>query len=137
MMELIVPRAYGLVILNVVMNWMILMWMALMVGKARSKYGVKYPTLYEAGDKPSMFNCIQRAHQNSLEWNPSFLAFLLLGGVSCPYTCACAGLLYNAGRVAYARGYYETNPHKGLWGLYGLFVCLLCTCITAYRILVA
>lgn len=84
-----------------------------------------------------MFNCIQRAHQNSLEWNPGFLAFLLLGGLTCPYTSAISGLVFNAGRIAYAKGYYEGNPHKGLWGLYGIMVLFGCTVNTAIRLLTA
>jgi len=133
MAAIALPRAYSLVILNVVMNWFILGWQALMVGKARKKYEVKYPTLYEAKE-PSMFNCIQRAHQNSLEWNPGFLSFLLIGGITCPYVSAASGLVYNLGRISYAKGYYEGNPHKGLWGLYGIFSLLVCSLITAWRL---
>lgn len=128
------PRYYSLVILNVVLNWVILMWQALKVGTARGKYNVKYPTLYEnKGD--STFNCVQRAHQNSLEWNPGFLVFLLLGGLSCPLTSAVAALVYNVGRVYYALGYYKGNPHKGMWGFYGLFVLIGCTIWTAIAVL--
>lgn len=60
---------------------------------------------------------------------------LLLGGLSSPVLSAGAALLYNQGRVAYARGYYDGSPHKGLWGLYGLFYLLGATVYTAYRLM--
>ena len=134
--EITIPRAYALVIVNVVLNWVVLMWQALQVGKARNKYGVKYPDLYhpKRSEEATKFNCVQRAHQNSLEWNPGFLAFLLIGGISCPYVAAASGLVYNAGRVAHAKKYYEGNAHGGLWGLYGIFVLMGCTGITAWRL---
>lgn len=128
------PRTYGLVVLTAVMNWFILMWQALKVGTARKKFGVKYPALYENKD-PSIFNCIQRAHQNSLEWNPGFLTFLFIGGLYAPITSAAAGVVYNFGRVYYAKGYYEGSPHKGLWGLYGIFYLLGATCYSAFRMI--
>jgi glutathione S-transferase len=125
------PRGYGLVLLVTVHNWMVLMWQAIKVGQARKQYGIKYPTLYEARED-SQFNLVQRAHQNSLEWNPGFLVFLLAGGVSAPLTSAAAGFVYNYGRIAYARGYYSGSPHKGLWGFYGLFYLMGATCFTGY-----
>lgn len=135
MAALVLPRGYGLVILNVVLNWIVLMWQALKVGQARNQYEVKYPTLYE-NKKDSKFNCVQRAHQNSLEWNPGFLAFLLLGGLTTPYLSAASGLVYNIGRVYYAKGYYEGNAHKGLWGFYGLFILMGCSIWTAVKCLI-
>nr|ARJ58926.1 microsomal glutathione s-transferase [Neopyropia yezoensis] len=126
------PGLYGAVILTAVVNWFVLMWMALMVGSARKEHGVKYPLLYE-NKVTSQFDLVQRAHQNSLEWNTSFLVFLLIGGLSLPLSCAVAGTVYNVGRVFYAKGYYSGNPHKGLWGLYGLFYLLGATVFTAYK----
>jgi glutathione S-transferase len=129
-----VPHGAGLVLLVAVHNWLVLMWQALQVGRARKAHGVRYPTLYEAKED-SEFNRYQRAHQNSLEWNTGFLLFLLAGGLSCPLSSAAAGLVYNQGRVVYARGYYAGSPHKGLWGLYGLLYLIGTTCYTALRLL--
>lgn len=126
-----VPRGFGLVLLAAVHNWLVLMWQALRVGAARKAHGVKYPALYAPEPGGEAFNRVQRAHQNSLEWNPAFLFFLAAGGVTCPLSCAAAAVLYNTGRVVYARGYYGGSPHKGLWGLYGLFWLIGATCYTA------
>lgn len=128
------PRGFGLVLLVAVHNWFVLMWQALQVGKARKQFEVKYPTLYES-KADSQFNRVQRAHQNSLEWNPGFLLFLLAGGVTCPLSSAAAGVVFNQGRVAYAKGYYGGSPHQGLWGLYGIFYLIGTTCYTAYSLL--
>jgi glutathione S-transferase len=121
------PRGFGLVLLVVVHNWLVLMWQALNVGKARKRHGVRYPALYETGKEDSDFNRVQRAHQNSLEWNPAF--------ASCPLSATAAGVVYNLGRVAHARGYYAGSPHRGLWGLYGLFYLIACTVYTAWTVL--
>eukprot|EP00168_Porphyra_purpurea_P008728 TRINITY_DN2115_c0_g1_i1.p2 TRINITY_DN2115_c0_g1~~TRINITY_DN2115_c0_g1_i1.p2 ORF type:complete len:158 (+),score=49.34 TRINITY_DN2115_c0_g1_i1:51-476(+) len=126
------PPHYAAVILTAVGNWLVLMWMALKVGSARKEHGMKYPLLYE-NVVTSKFDLVQRAHQNSLEWNTSFLLFLFVGGLSLPLSCAAAGTVYNVGRYFYATGYYRGNPHKGLWGLYGLFFLIGATVFTAYK----
>lgn len=33
--------------MTAVVNWFVLMWMALKVGSARKEHGIKYPLLYE------------------------------------------------------------------------------------------
>ena len=64
---------YGLIGLVMLFNIYILMYLGFQVGAARRKYGVKYPDMYadvkSAKNKKNanLFNCIQRAHQNSLE----------------------------------------------------------------------
>lgn len=131
---LTLPHTYGLVILTAVINWLVLMWQAAALGKARKQYNIPYPTMYE-NKYPSDFNCVQRVHQNSLEWNPPFLIFLLISGATTPIASAAAGMVYNIGRVYYAKGYYAGNPHKGLWGLYGLFYLIAASVYTAIALL--
>lgn len=71
------------------------------------RYEVNYPHLYADKDNcpneecRNKFNCVQRAHQNSLENLPSFLSLLLLAGVRHPVTSAIAGAIYLIGRVIY------------------------------------
>lgn len=129
-----VPTLYGLIILTSVMNWLVIMWQALKLASARKQYNVKYPTMYE-NKEPSPFNCVQRAHQNSLEWNPPFLLFLYVSGLTSPILSTLAGVIYNIGRVYHAKGYYKGSPHQGLWGLYGLFYLIGGSVYTAFSIL--
>ncbi|XP_012939578.1 microsomal glutathione S-transferase 3 [Aplysia californica] len=116
---------FGFVILVVVTGWVFLQYLAMNVMKARKKYDVKYPALYS--DKSPEFNCVQRAHQNTLEVYPQFLIFLLLGGLQMPRLSAVFGILFLIGRFMYAQGYYTFDPSKrnrgaiAYIGFFGLF----------------
>ena len=55
---------------------------------------------------------ICRAHQNTLEHHPTFVAMLALGGLEMPVFSAIAGCVWIAGRVIYSRGYYTGDPKK-------------------------
>lgn len=106
------------------------------VVQARKKYDVQYPTMYS--DKDPMFNCIQRAHQNTLEVYPIFLCTLFLGGLYAPCLAALAGLVWVVSRVVYARGYYTGEPKnrvKSAFGYIGLLTNLICTCAVALQLI--
>ncbi|KAF6259335.1 microsomal glutathione S-transferase 3-like protein [Scenedesmus sp. NREL 46B-D3] len=110
------------------------MYMSFKVVKARKQFGVEYPALYadnsNCSDEKSCqtFNCVQRAHQNSLENQPIFLALLTLSGLQYPVTAATFGGLYLAGRIGYVQGYSTGDPQKrvnyltalGYVGIFGL-----------------
>ena len=55
------------------------------------------------------FFYFQRAHQNTLENYPQFLFLLGTGGISHPVLSSVAGLIWLAGRLAFAKGYYTGN----------------------------
>ncbi|ESO95375.1 hypothetical protein LOTGIDRAFT_116903 [Lottia gigantea] len=99
------PNEYGYVILVGCGSVAVNMWMAFKVGAARKKYGVEYPKLYS--DDNDTFNCIQRAHQNTLEGYPQFLMLLFVGGLQYPKVTAGLGAVCLLGRIAYALGYYS------------------------------
>jgi len=108
------PEDYGYVILTATASHFANMWMAINVGKARKKFGIEYPDMYSKDSKE--FNCIQRAHQNALENHGSFMFYLMIGGLQYPRIAAASGLIYIAGRIAYAKGYYTGEPEKRRWG---------------------
>lgn len=75
---------------------------ATQVAVARRKFGVRHPAV--VGD-PN-FERIFRAHVNTLEWMPTFLAPLWLCALYFNDVAAAAvGLLWVAGRIVYFLGY--------------------------------
>ena len=101
---------------------------------ARRTFGVDYPNLYAyaggdhvynhkkgAGESltPGLgqqaaddYNAVQRAHQNTVENQPLFLALLLFGSLGFPAIAAGLGLLWLLARVAYSAGYYRAPKSR-------------------------
>ncbi|CAH1802300.1 unnamed protein product [Owenia fusiformis] len=102
------PEGFGYVLLTGAGSVFVNMWMAINVGKARKKYGVEYPDLYSKDSKE--FNCVQRAHQNTLESYAGYLFLLSVSGLQYPKISAVAGSTYLLGRILYAKGYYTGDP---------------------------
>lgn len=109
------PEDYGYVVLvGCVGNTFVNMWMAINVGRARKRFDIPYPEMYSSNKE---FNCIQRAHQNTLENEARFLLMLFVGGLQYPRLSAAAGAVYLISRVAYALGYYTGDPKNIKWGV--------------------
>lgn len=66
-----------------------------------------------------MFNCIQRAHQNTLESLPVVFVSVLLCGIVYPKFAAACGALYVTSRFSFAWGYYTGDPKNRARGKYG------------------
>ncbi|XP_029827885.3 microsomal glutathione S-transferase 3 [Ixodes scapularis] len=113
-LSLVVPKEYGYVVLVGVGSTLVNMWLSIRVGKARRLYDVKYPAMYS--DTNIVFNCIQRSHQNFLEYYPQFLMVLFLGGIEYPRLAAASGVVFLAGRIVYALGYSTGDPAKRMRG---------------------
>jgi len=130
----VIPCGYGLVIFTALGTVVLTAWKAIKVGQARQEFKVPYPAMYSAENMA--FNCIQRAHQNTLENYPHFLFLLLVGGLEMPYWSTVAGVIWIVGRINYARGYYTGDPRKranGTWGIVGMTMLLLATLRFAIR----
>ncbi|XP_060592429.1 glutathione S-transferase 3, mitochondrial-like isoform X1 [Ruditapes philippinarum] len=128
---------YGYVILVFIASIFLLQWLGIRVGMARKKYEVKYPKMYTE-PYSHVFNCIQRAHQNTLEGYPMFLVLLFLGGILYPKLSAASGALWIASRVVYALGYYTGDPERrrfGAFGYIGLLTMLVINVIFALKLL--
>ncbi|KAM7403818.1 hypothetical protein PAMA_004315 [Pampus argenteus] len=78
----VLPSSYGYVIFTYLYSWIMLSYLGVKVGAARKKYNVKYPAMYS--DKEQVFNCIQRAHQNTLEVYPQWLVFQTIAALVYP-----------------------------------------------------
>lgn len=134
--ELEVEPMFGLVILVFVASIFMLQWLGFNVVKARKKHDVQYPLMYS--DKDNMFNCIQRAHQNTLEVYPLFLCTLFIAGLFAPFIASIAGIIWIVSRVVYANGYYSGDPEnriKGAFGYIGLLTNLVLTVCLAVSLL--
>lgn len=124
---------FGWVVLVVALYCCINVWMMIQVVKARKRYNVPFPILYavESENKNAKyFNCVQRGHQNSLEFMPVFFILVVLSGLQFPRVAASLGLLYCLGRFLYFKGYSTGEPDNRLnYGKYnfaallGLLVC--------------
>jgi glutathione S-transferase len=136
MSAVVVPADFGYVILVAVASMFLLFGLGAKVGMARKKYGVKYPAMYSDNQ---VFNCIQRAHQNTLEGYPIFILLLLFGGLQYPCLCSAAGLVWIVGRIFYAKGYYTGEPEKrnqGAFSYIGLLILLGSTLCLAWHLIV-
>ncbi|XP_072890754.1 microsomal glutathione S-transferase 3b [Hemitrygon akajei] len=113
----LVPPQFGYVILVFIYSWVMLAYLGAKVGFARKKYNVKYPNMYS--DKEPIFNCIQHAHQTTLEIYPQWLIFQLIAGVVYPITASVLGVIWVTSRFTYAWGYYTGVPERRMTGSYG------------------
>ncbi|KAM3932872.1 glutathione S-transferase 3, mitochondrial-like [Leptodactylus fuscus] len=132
----LLPQNFAYVILTFIYSYVLLMYLGINVGKARKKYGVKYPQMYS--DKENVFNCIQRAHQNTLEVYPAWLIFQLIAGLAFPLSASVLGAIWVTSRFSYAHGYYTGDPAKrmkGAYGYIGLFGVLILSLTAALQLL--
>ncbi|XP_069580130.1 microsomal glutathione S-transferase 3b [Brachyistius frenatus] len=113
----VLPSSFGYVIFTYVYSWVMLGYLGVKVGAARKKFGVQYPTMYS--DKEPVFNCVQRAHQNTLEVFPQWLLFQTLAALVYPISASVLGAVWVTSRFSYAWGYYTGDPAKRMNGAYG------------------
>ncbi|KAH9014072.1 hypothetical protein EDB84DRAFT_1530461 [Lactarius hengduanensis] len=95
-----------------------------LVVKARKRAGIRYPQLYaekaeqEASKDARIFNCAQRAHQNTLENVPSMVLSTLISAIHYPTYAAIGCGIWSFSRVLYTMGYSTGDPRRRSFGGY-------------------
>lgn len=86
-------------------------WLGLRVASARSRFGVSAPATTGNED----FERVFRAHQNTLEWLPMYLASLWLFAIYWrDDVAALVGVIWIIGRVLYGLGYAREARARSL-----------------------
>jgi len=95
-------------------------WTGVMAGWARTRYKVPAPSM----DGPPAFQSAQRVQANTLEQLPLVLVPLWLCAVWMGDAWAAAGgLVWCAGRIAYAIGYYRDPAKREAGFVIGMLAC--------------
>jgi len=115
---LVLPDGYNYVLAVAVSSAWLNAWQFMKVGGARKAAKIPYPRPYAEKDEAAaskeayVFNCVQRAHQNTLEGLPHFLTAMFIGGLSHPKVAAGLGATWILGRILYTIGYSSGDPKK-------------------------
>ncbi|KAF8973615.1 hypothetical protein BDZ97DRAFT_380986 [Flammula alnicola] len=94
------------------------------VGRYRKRAKIGYPQMYaekaeaDASKDALLFNCAQRAHQNTLENIPMIYTLTLVTGTRFPIIAASALGFWSLSRASYTRGYITGDPKKRATVLY-------------------
>ncbi len=103
-------------------------WMAMQVGLARGKTGIKAPAM--TGD-PLLERAV-RVQENTLEWLPIFLASLWLFAIYWnEFVASALGLVWILGRLLYSTG-YMADPAKRSTGFLIQFVAAMALLLGAF-----
>ncbi|KAJ7248641.1 hypothetical protein B0H12DRAFT_1123556 [Mycena haematopus] len=111
-----VPEGFSYVAASLLSSVFLLTWQTMQVGGARKASGIEYPRLYaekaemDASPSAVKFNCVQRAHANTLENIPSIYLMTILVAMKSPVVAAAALGSWVVSRVVYTLGYSTGNP---------------------------
>ncbi|KAI0782343.1 membrane-associated proteins in eicosanoid and glutathione metabolism [Irpex lacteus] len=115
-MTITLPQEYVYPLAGVLSTFYVLFYQMVRVGGARKAAGIKYPQLYaekaeaQSNRAARLFNCVQRAHQNTLENLPTTLFSTLIAGLVYPKFAGSAAAFWSVARVIYTIGYGSGEP---------------------------
>ncbi|KAF9225134.1 membrane-associated proteins in eicosanoid and glutathione metabolism [Gyrodon lividus] len=118
MSAIVLPPGFGYVGGALVSTVWLLGWQFMVVASSRKESGVAYPQLYAekaeaaASKHAYLFNCAQRAHQNTLEYMPVILVTTLVTALKYPILAASGCGFWTFTRVLYTIGYTTGDPAK-------------------------
>ncbi|KAA1468051.1 membrane-associated proteins in eicosanoid and glutathione metabolism [Dentipellis sp. KUC8613] len=125
-----VPKGFSYVAASLLSTVFLTAWQSIVVGSARKSAAIPYPQLYaekaeaEASKTAHIFNCKQRAHQNTLENIPGVIVTTLIAGLNYPIIAAAACGIWTSSRIIYTAGYATGDPKKRNRGSYGTLALL-------------
>ncbi|KAH9858363.1 membrane-associated proteins in eicosanoid and glutathione metabolism [Lenzites betulinus] len=147
---IVLPKEFAYPAAAVVSTFYLLFWQSMRVGGARKRAGIAYPQVYaeqaEAAAKKEaqVFNCTQRAHQNTLESIPIVVSSTLIAGLQYPVAAATMCGVYVVSRIFYTIGYSTGDPVKrnagyiayaGILSTFGLIGTATATAVSLIRAL--
>ncbi|TFK30847.1 membrane-associated proteins in eicosanoid and glutathione metabolism [Coprinopsis marcescibilis] len=118
------PQGFGYVGAALVSTAWLIIGQSFTVSAARKNAKIDYPQMYAstAQQKESkealIFNCAQRAHQNTLENLPIVWISTIVSGLQYPVLSASACALWVVSRIFYTRGYITGDPKKRVGPVY-------------------
>ncbi|KAH9065643.1 hypothetical protein EDB87DRAFT_1679371 [Lactarius vividus] len=125
------PASFHWVVASIFSIVPVVQWQMTLVVQAREKAGIQYPRLYaekaeqEASLDAMIFNCVQRAHQNTLENVPPMVLSTLISAIHYPKLAAIGCAYWSFSRVLYTMGYSTGEPSERSRGFGSLYVQLL------------
>ncbi|KAM5532236.1 hypothetical protein V8D89_014075 [Ganoderma adspersum] len=130
MSGIVLPKEFAYPAAAAVSTFWLLLWQTFRVGRARKAANVDYPQVYAekaeaaANQAALKFNCVQRAHQNTLESIPMILTGTLITGLKYPVVAASLCGVWTFSKIFYTIGYSTGDPKKRLLGGNSLFGAL-------------
>jgi len=123
---LTLPHGFGFVGAALVSTVFLTMGQGFIVAGKRKAANIKYPQAYATPEQEKeskaalIFNCAQRAHQNTLEVMPNVIISTVIAGLRYPIPAAIACGAFVFGRIFYTRGYITGDPEKRVSAIYGI-----------------
>ncbi|KAI0697570.1 membrane-associated proteins in eicosanoid and glutathione metabolism [Cytidiella melzeri] len=112
-----IPQEYLYPLAGTLSTFYVLFYQMNSVGRARRAAGIKYPQLYaekaeaESSINAKVFNCVQRAHQNTLENLPTVIFSTLIAGLVYPTFAGSLCATWSVARLLYTIGYSSGDPN--------------------------
>ncbi|KXN90850.1 Microsomal glutathione S-transferase 3, partial [Leucoagaricus sp. SymC.cos] len=110
--------SYHYVVASLSLPALICWWQVMVVLKWRRRAKVVYPQLYadkaqvDANKDAHIFNCAQRAHQNTLEGLPLIVLSTAITGLEYPLIAAGICTFWSLARIPYTLGYITGDPER-------------------------
>ena len=125
-LSIVLTAEHGYAIAVIVALWFQQQFIfTLPVALARKKYGIEPPTLYPRDSQIKSLSlteaqvddymCVQRVHQNNMEFLVAFFPLMIISSIMFPMQSAHGGAVVWLGRMLTAIGYWR-GAEKRMWG---------------------